>query len=233
MKKAKLLSMILVSILSLGLFACSKEETLYKTSSEGAFAYENATVYFAMTDRFYDGTEKNNNAYGRKNPDELGKSIGTFNGGDILGLTKKLEEGYFQDLGVNAIWITAPYEQIHGYIGGGERGDFAHYGFHGYYALDWTMMDRNIGTVEEFRTFVDTAHSQGIRIIMDVVMNHVGYPNLSDMLTWTFSIIPNMWTTPARPPLKIIGETGYGQICQVMRNQENRRLLCPLQGFRT
>jgi alpha-amylase len=186
MKKAKLLSMILVSILSLGLFACSKEETLYKTSSEGAFAYENATVYFAMTDRFYDGTEKNNNAYGRKNPDELGKSIGTFNGGDILGLTKKLEEGYFQDLGVNAIWITAPYEQIHGYIGGGERGDFAHYGFHGYYALDWTMMDRNIGTVEEFRTFVDTAHSQGIRIIMDVVMNHVGYPNLSDMLTYGY-----------------------------------------------
>lgn len=186
MNKRKLLSVLLVSVLSIGLFACKKDETIYRTSSEGAFTYENATVYFAMTDRFLDGDEKNNDSYGRKNPDELGKSIGTFNGGDIKGLTEKLEEGYFQDLGVNAIWITAPYEQIHGYIGGGERGDFAHYGFHGYYALDWTMMDRNVGTVEEFRTFVDTAHSQGIRIIMDVVMNHVGYPNLSDMLTYDY-----------------------------------------------
>ncbi len=186
MNKRKLLSVLLVSVLSIGLFACKKDETIYRTSSEGAFAYENATVYFAMTDRFLDGDEKNNDSYGRKNPDELGKSIGTFNGGDIKGLTKKLEEGYFEDLGVNAIWITAPYEQIHGYIGGGERGDFAHYGFHGYYALDWTMMDRNVGTVEEFRTFVDTAHSQGIRILMDVVMNHVGYPNLTDMLTYDY-----------------------------------------------
>lgn len=186
MKKRKLLSIILATALSLGLLACKEEKPLYKTSSEGAFSYENATVYFAMTDRFLDGDQENNSSYGRKNPDELGTSIGTFNGGDIKGLTKKLEEGYFEKLGVNAIWITAPYEQIHGYIGGGERGDFAHYGFHGYYALDWTMMDRNIGTVEEFRTFVDTAHGQGIRIIMDVVMNHVGYPNLSDMQTYDY-----------------------------------------------
>ena len=46
MKKYKLLSVFLVFVLSLGLFACKKEETIYRTSSEGAFAYENATVYF-------------------------------------------------------------------------------------------------------------------------------------------------------------------------------------------
>lgn len=175
------------SLLILSLAAsCGSQEKEYVTSTEGVFSYENATVYFAMTDRFFDGDEENNTAYGRKTVDDLGNTIGTFNGGDIKGMTEKLEEGYFTDLGINAIWITAPYEQIHGYIGGGREGDFAHYGFHGYYALDWTMMDRNIGTVEDFRTFVDTAHEKGIRIIMDVVMNHVGYPNLQDMLDYGY-----------------------------------------------
>ncbi len=183
----KKLRLILSSLLILSLAAsCGAKEKEYVTSTQGAFSYENATVYFAMTDRFLDGDEKNNNSYGRNPVDELGNKIGTFNGGDIKGMTQKLEEGYFTDLGINAIWITAPYEQIHGYIGGGREGDFTHYGFHGYYALDWTMMDRNIGTVEEFRTFVDTAHEKGIRIIMDVVMNHVGYPNLQDMLDYGY-----------------------------------------------
>ncbi len=93
-------------------------------------------------------------------------------------MTQQLD--HIDSLGANAIWITAPYEQAHGFVGGGSAGDFAHYGFHGYYALDWTMMDRNIGTVEEFRTFVNEAHSRGIRVILDVVMNHPGYPTLLD-----------------------------------------------------
>ena len=182
---------LLSAVLLMSSAACSREKQ-YVTSTEGAFSYENATVYFAMTDRFHDGEEKNNHSYGRSPVDELGKSIGTFNGGDIKGMTEKLEEGYFTDLGINAIWITAPYEQIHGYIGGGREGDFAHYGFHGYYALDWTMMDRSMGTVEEFRTFVDTAHEKGIRIIMDVVMNHVGYPNLKDMQDYGYGGIDDL-----------------------------------------
>jgi alpha-amylase len=183
---------LLVSALLLG--SCSNKDSVtdYQTTGEGEFSYENATVYFAMTDRFFDGDEKNNNSYGRVTEDSLGKNIGTFNGGDIKGLTLKLEEGYFEKLGINAIWITAPYEQIHGYIGGGAKGDFAHYGYHGYYALDWTMMDKNMGTVEEFRTFVDTAHSQGIRIIMDVVMNHVGYTNLQDMEDYDYGNVSGL-----------------------------------------
>lgn len=182
----KIAGTLMLAVMTMMLMGCSGNKTQYSTSTEGVFSYENATVYFAMTDRFLDGDEENNNAYGRETVDSLGKSIGTFNGGDFKGMTEKLQEGYFTELGINAIWITAPYEQIHGYIGGGRDGDFAHYGFHGYYALDWTMMDRNLGTVEEFRSFVDTAHEKGIRIIMDVVMNHVGYPNLQDMLEYGY-----------------------------------------------
>jgi alpha-amylase len=98
-------------------------------------------------------------------------------------MTQKLD--YLDDLGVNAIWITAPYEQIHGWVSG-KNDKFPHFSFHGYYAQDWTFMDQNIGTIEEFRTFVNEAHKRGIRIVMDVVMNHTGYNTYEDMITYEF-----------------------------------------------
>ncbi|WP_207634108.1 carbohydrate binding domain-containing protein [Halalkalibacter urbisdiaboli] len=139
-----------------------------------------------MTDRFEDGDPSNNQSYGRVQEDAHGHNIGTFHGGDLKGLTNKLHEGYFTDLGINAIWITAPYEQIHGWVGGGEAGDFAHYAYHGYYALDYTTVDQNMGTVEEMREFVDTAHENNIRVVLDIVMNHPGYNTLMDMENYNF-----------------------------------------------
>lgn len=157
-----------------------------RTGTEGLFDWRNATVYFAMTDRFFNGDESNDESYGRRTVDSRGSHLATFNGGDFKGLTEKLNEGYFTELGVNAIWISAPYEQVHGFVGGGSEGEFAHYAFHGYYALDWTMTDRNFGTREEFQELVDTAHEKGIRIILDVVMNHVGYNTVRDMEEFRF-----------------------------------------------
>ncbi|MNU66754.1 Alpha-amylase precursor [compost metagenome] len=149
------------------------------------FSWDNANVYFVMTDRFNNGNTGNDGAYGRPKTDAWGSDVGTFHGGDIKGLTKKLEEGYFTDLGTNAIWITAPWEQMHGWVGG-KDGDFAHYGYHGYYALDFTEMDKSIGTIDEMREFVDLAHTKGIRVVLDVVMNHVAYPTLVDMAEYGY-----------------------------------------------
>ncbi|MNW40554.1 Alpha-amylase precursor [compost metagenome] len=160
------------------------------------FSWDNANVYFVLTDRFKDGDSSNNNSYGRPTTDATGKNIGTFHGGDLKGLTQKLNDGYFTDLGTNAIWISAPYEQIHGFVGGGDGGDFAHYGYHGYYALDYTTMDKNMGTIEDMRTFVDTAHSKGIRVILDVILNHPGYATMKDMEDYNFGSksISSSWT---------------------------------------
>lgn len=185
MKFKYLMIGLLISILSLSITACSEKKN-FEPLTPQTFDYDNATIYFAMTDRFKDGNPDNNNAYGRPSTDALGQNTATFNGGDFEGLTQKLEEGYFKDLGVNVLWVSAPYEQIHGYIAGGKDGNFAHYGFHGYYALDWTSMDQNFGTIDTFRKFVDTAHAQGIRVFLDVVMNHVGYPNYEDMFTYGY-----------------------------------------------
>ena len=139
--------------------------------------WDNASVYFVITDRFYNGNEANDTSYGREKGDPTVKlDCGKFYGGDIAGLTAKLD--YLKNLGINAIWLTAPYEQIHGFCSGASG--FAHYPYHGYYAMDYTNMDANMGTKEEFKTFVDTAHAKGIRVVMDVVMNHPGYNTIED-----------------------------------------------------
>ena len=161
---------------------------------DDGFTWDNATVYFMLTDRFKNGNTSNDHSYGRT-LDKDGKPIsgwdtapGTFHGGDFAGITQAIEEGYFSDLGVNALWISAPYEQTHGYCDSG-NGHFAHYSYHGYYVLDYTETDANFGTPEEFETLVDTAHEHGIRVIMDIVMNHCGYNTVADMEEYHFGTL--------------------------------------------
>jgi len=153
----------------------------------GTFA-ENPIVYFVVTDRFYNGNPANDHAYGRQREQAPKDDVGTFHGGDLKGLTLKLKEGWFQQLGVNAIWITAPYEQIHGWVQGGQK-EFKHYAYHGYYALDYTVLDQNMGTPEELREFVDTAHGQGIRVLFDIVMNHPGYLDIQTAKDFKIDIL--------------------------------------------
>jgi alpha-amylase len=141
---------------------------------------DNPIVYFVMTDRFFNGNPDNDRSYGRKPEKDPAANIGTFHGGDLAGLTSKLRQGWFGPLGVNAIWITAPYEQIHGWVVGGNK-EFKHYGYHGYWALDFTRLDRNMGTPEELKELVAAAHAQGIRVLFDVVMNHPGYGDIQSL----------------------------------------------------
>ena len=157
-------------------------------ATHGTFA-DNPIVYFVVTDRFANGNAANDASYGRTREADPKDDVGTFHGGDLAGLTAKLEEGWFKQLGVNAIWITAPYEQIHGWVVGGNK-EFKHYAYHGYYALDFTLLDKSMGTPDDLRKFVDTAHAQGIRVLFDVVMNHPGY---LDILTAHNLKIPVLW----------------------------------------
>lgn len=156
-----------------------------ETDAPAAFDWHNATVYFVLTDRFQNGDPTNDNSYGR-HKDGM-QEIGTFHGGDLRGLVSKLD--YLQQLGVNALWVSAPFEQIHGWVGGGTKGDFPHYAYHGYYTQDWTTLDANMGTGDDLRALVDGAHQRGIRILFDVVMNHTGYATLADMQEYQFGAL--------------------------------------------
>lgn len=175
----------------------------YAADENTPFSWDNANVYFVLTDRFLNGDKSNDHSYGR-GLDKNGKEIsgyenkeGYFHGGDLAGMTKKLEEGYFDELGTNAIWISAPYEQIHGAVSGGDKNKnikgYKHYAYHGYYALDFTEVDSNMGTAEELEKFIDTAHEHGIRVIFDVVLNHVGYANPKDAAEFGYGKLASNW----------------------------------------
>lgn len=154
-----------------------------------AFDWGNATVYFVITDRFSNGDRSNDRNYGRKN--DYGSerlNAATFHGGDFNGMLHKAREGYFRELGVDVVWLTDVYEQIHGWMtGSGPVNDFPHYGYHGYYPLDYTQIDKNYGTVDEFRQLVDELHSQGIRVMLGANLNDPGYPTLLDAVQLGFA----------------------------------------------
>jgi len=132
------------------------------------FTWDSATVYFLLTDRFNNGNPANDHAYGRKDDAAVARG---YMGGDLAGVTAKIKDGYFTDLGVDAIWITPPVEQIHGAT---DEGTGKSYGFHGYWARDFTSVDANLGTEQDVRELVEAAHARGIRVLLDVVLNHTG-----------------------------------------------------------
>ena len=166
--------------------------TILPAFSQGArkaFSWPGATVYFVITDRFCNGDTTNDVNYGRiVDYGSERMNAATFHGGDFKGMLQKAREGYFTDLGVDVVWMTDVYEQIHGWMSGsGSVNDFPHYGYHGYYPLDYTQIDKNYGTVAEFRELVDTLHSQGIRVMLGANLNDPGYPTLLDAVQFGFT----------------------------------------------
>ncbi len=137
-------------------------------NTKNTFVWDAANVYFLLTDRFNNGDKTNDINFGRT---ETPAPLRGFQGGDIRGIIQKIDEGYFDRLGVNAIWFTPVLEQIHG---GVDEGTGLSFGFHGYWTRDWTALDPNFGTEKDLAELVNKAHSRGIRIIMDAVINHTG-----------------------------------------------------------
>ncbi len=166
-----------MSILSF-LFGCKEVKKIDKKDTEVVeemvikkevpFTWEGANIYFLLTDRFNNGNPENDISFDRTEETAV---LRGFEGGDIQGITQKIEEGYFTDLGINSIWFTPVVEQIHGATNEGTGNT---YGYHGYWAKDWTAIDPSFGTRKDLEKLVKTAHAKGIRVLLDVVLNHTG-----------------------------------------------------------
>lgn len=145
------------------------------------FDWDESVIYFMVTDRFFDGNESNNTASGAQT---YGKdNAGLYHGGDFAGITQKLD--YLEDLGINTIWITPIVENIPGVTVTDTGKEDVPYNaaYHGYWASDFTKLNPTLGTEEEFQTLIDQAHNRGIRIMVDIVVNHAGYDtNFGDMI---------------------------------------------------
>ena len=152
-----------------------------QNSSKKPFTWDGANMYFLLTDRFANGDPNNDVNFGRT---EKAAVLRGFEGGDLRGIIQKLDNNYFSDLGINAIWMTPVVEQIHGST---DEGTGKTYGFHGYWAKDWTNLDPNFGTRADLKELVEKAHAKGIRIVLDAVINHTGPVTPAD------PVYPNSW----------------------------------------
>lgn len=160
-------------IFSIFIFANCTDKKSQKSTESGSevevpFDWNAANVYFLLTDRFNNGNPDNDVNFDRTSETA---TLRGFKGGDIKGVTQKIKARYFSELGVNAIWLTPIVEQIHH---GVDEGTGFTYGYHGYWTKDWTAIDPNFGTAEDLRELVETAHKNGIRILLDAVINHTG-----------------------------------------------------------
>lgn len=137
------------------------------------FDWDEARIYFIVTDRFNNGDTSNDDPNGENyNKNHLE----SYHGGDIKGITEKLD--YLKDLGINTIWITPIVDNIDFNMATNwnvAQEQKSQYGYHGYWAKNFEAMDEHLGSVEDLKELIDGAHDRGMKIMVDVVLNHAGY----------------------------------------------------------
>jgi alpha-amylase len=125
-------------------------------------------IYFIVTDRFANGDQDNDFEVDKHNPK-------AYHGGDFAGIVERIP--YLQNLGVTALWITPVFEQCH-------LPQQSQWGYHGYWPLDFEKVDPHLyrpkpgipaGSKRYLKELVDQLHAAGIKVILDMVVNHTGY----------------------------------------------------------
>ena len=131
--------------------------------TDNSASFSTDVIYQIVTDRFADGDSSNNPSGDIFDKNDLKK----YHGGDWAGITQKIEDGYFSNMGVTALWISSPVENI---MTLDPTNQCASY--HGYWAKDFFETNEAFGTEQDFTNLVDTAHENGIKIVIDFAPNH-------------------------------------------------------------
>ena len=145
--------------------------------------FHSQVLYSLMIDRFNNGTKEND--WKLNSPEVLDKV--DYQGGDILGITKKIEDGFFADLGITTIWISPITQNPYDAWGQNEDPKTKFSGYHGYWPIYSTVVDKRFGSDEELRQMLSTAHSNNHNVILDYVANHlhINSPVLKAHRDWT------------------------------------------------
>jgi glycosidase len=124
-------------------------------------------IYFVMTDRFFNGDSQNDLGGFAAERSKSGydpTDVGFYHGGDIAGLMQKIP--YIKSLGFTAIWITPVVKQLP------LSKDGKSSAYHGYWGIGFDQLDPHLGTMQEFKEFVNLAHQNSLKVILDIVVNH-------------------------------------------------------------
>lgn len=166
--------------------ACEETASSNQCGDLNAFQWEDAVMYFVIVDRFYDSDGQNDPVpYATEGNANQGAS-GQYEGGDINGVSQKLP--YLQELGVNALWLSAPYENrdLAGSAIDPNRDPHTYSAYHGYWPspenIDYSdlnnpsprpQVESRIGDEAGLKSLIEQAHNQDVKILFDYVMNHV------------------------------------------------------------
>ncbi len=136
-----------------------------RPSQEGKYqgVTRDDVIYLIMPDRFADGDPSNDRPAGAAPGTTDRSSPHAYHGGDLKGIQQHLP--YLKDLGVTTLWLTPLYQN-----------DDATSDYHGYGAVDEYEVEDHFGTMQDFQNLVDAAHQLGMKVLLDMVPNHVG-PN--------------------------------------------------------
>ncbi len=145
----------------------SAAKTPYRNSVSDS-KWQDQIIYFIFTDRFVNG-DKSNDANVRAN------DPWAYHGGDLQGVINKLD--YIKDLGATTIWITPPMDnRDNGFradFGGGHFQEI--WGYHGYWTKNFYAVDEHLGSMAKMQELVSKAHAKGIKVLIDIVVNHLDY----------------------------------------------------------
>ena len=157
-------------------------------------------LYSLMIDRFHNGNKKND--WKMNSPEVL--DIVDYQGGDIAGITQKIKDGFFNDLGITTIWISPitqnPWDAwgMNKFPNGNKYDNTKAYtkfsGYHGYWPIFATEVEKRFTTEEELHEMLAVAHAHGLNVILDYVANHmhINSPTLQNHPDWhTDSILPD------------------------------------------
>jgi cyclomaltodextrinase / maltogenic alpha-amylase / neopullulanase len=158
-----------------------KPDQLKRTDAEAKI------IYNVFVDRFYNGNPGNDEPV--NNP-SLVLPKADFFGGDIAGITAKIKDGYFNDLGVNTLWISPVVLNPKGAYGQWNDPKTKFSAYHGYWPISFTKIDPRFGTPEELKKLVKEAHAKGLNVLLDFVAHHVHilHPYYIEHPNWTTSL---------------------------------------------
>jgi glycosidase len=132
----------------------------------GDLDWSQQVLYFVFVDRFLDGNPANNGAQVSGV-----QPAANYQGGDYAGVTKKITDGYFTDLGITALWLTVPMDNPE--VSGLGTDGKLYSAYHGYWPQNLDKTEERFGTIAELKGLVDAAHAKGLKVILDYAMNHV------------------------------------------------------------
>ena len=152
---------------SITLAADGKESlAVFWTGPDADFVWDDALIYMVMTDRFVNGNTSNDGS------PTGAEAEADWMGGDLEGVTQMIESGYFNDLGVNALWISPFNTNPTGsYVAADGQHQVS--GYHGYWPVEPRQVDPRFGGEEALTEMVEAAHDAGLRVMADFVVNHV------------------------------------------------------------